>query len=235
MADRQTGSVWTHLEGAAIQGDLAGRRMAVILILHTTWGEWVDLHPDTTVLDPDTPFWSQYRAVTVGRSGLGLQFVQSLLAWDSRLPESTVVVGVTAGGVSRAYALGILPDGLGVINDTLGELPIVVLHDRGKTFGIVYSRTVDGEVLTFGMVSGSIVDDQTGSTWNVEGVAVDGPLAGRRLAFVTSFITEWYGWSAFHPDTEIHREAETQARLGVGAATPVAGRDPYEAFGRRSR
>ena len=235
MADRQSGSVWTHLEGKAIQGALAGTTMTIIPIVHTTWGEWLELHPDTTVLDPDTPFSFQYRPVTIGTSGLGSQFVQSLLSWDSRLPEGTVVVGVTSSGDSRAYALDILKEGLGAVNDTLAELPIVVFHNKANSFGIAYARVLDGQTLTFAATGGLIVDDQSGSTWNLEGVAVDGPLAGRSLEFVTSFITEWYGWSAFHPDTEIYHEVETQALLGTGSAEPSAGRDPYEGLGRRRR
>lgn len=231
MADRQSGSVWTHLEGKAIQGTFTGTTMAIIPILHTTWGEWLALHPDTTVLDPNTPFSSQYRPVTIGMSGLGPAFVQSLLSWDPRLPESTVVVGVTSGDASQAYALDILVDGLGALNDILGELPIVVFHDKAKAFGIAYSRVLDGDTLTFSATGGQIVDDETGTTWNQEGVAIDGRLAGRSLEFVTSFITEWYGWSAFHPGTGIYKEAETQALLGTGSAEPSARGDPFAGFG----
>ena len=231
MADRQSGSVWTHLEGKAIQGTSTGTTMAIILLLHTTWGEWLKLHPDTTVLDPNTPFAAQYRPVTIGMSGLGPGFVQSLLSWDPRLPDGTIVVGVTSGDVSQAYALDILVEGLGAVNDILGELPIVVFHDKAKAFGIAYSRVLDGDTLTFSATGGRIVDDETGTTWNQEGVAVDGPLAGQRLEFVTSFITEWYGWAAFHPSTGIYKEAETQALLGTGSAEPSARGDSFGGFG----
>jgi hypothetical protein len=33
---------------------------------------------------------------------------------------------------------------------------------------------------------------------------VEGELEGVQLAFVTSFLTEWYGWAAFHPETTIY-------------------------------
>ena len=220
MADRQTGSVWTHLEGVALQGDLADARMPILPLIHTTWAEWTELHPDTTVLDNNTPYFRQYRPVSIGGRGLGPQFVETLLGWDSRLPGNAVVVGVYRAGESRAYALEALPWGLGVINDSLSGEPILVAHKREAAFGIAYSRVVSGLVLSFSVEGGDIVDDQTGTLWSIDGVALEGPLVGERLGFVTSFITEWYGWSAFHPGTGIHDEAVALAALGAGSASP---------------
>ena len=39
---------------------------------------------------------------------------------------------------------------------------------------------------------------------NASGKAVDGPLKGASLTYVFSFISEWYGWSAYHPETAIY-------------------------------
>ena len=55
MVDRETGSVWTHLEGRSIKGKLQGARMDMIPALHMTWGEWKAAHPHTKVLSPETP------------------------------------------------------------------------------------------------------------------------------------------------------------------------------------
>jgi hypothetical protein len=32
---------------------------------------------------------------------------------------------------------------------------------------------------------------------------VEGALASVQLSFVTTFLSDWYGWAAFHPDTTI--------------------------------
>ena len=66
MIDRQTGSVWSHLDGEAIQGPVTGATMGFIPILLTSWEEWRNLRPDTGVLSDDTPFRSRYRDVQVG-------------------------------------------------------------------------------------------------------------------------------------------------------------------------
>lgn len=58
---------------------------------------------------------------------------------------------------------------------------------------------VNGEEFAF-------TDKETGSNWDLEGQATAGPLAGESLSFVTSFLTEWYGWLAYHPETDIFSE-----------------------------
>ena len=53
MIDRETGTVWTHLDGKAVQGPLQGARMEMIPMPQMTWADWVVLHPETMVLSPD--------------------------------------------------------------------------------------------------------------------------------------------------------------------------------------
>ena len=53
MFDRDTGSLWTQLDGRAIQGDLAGERLEHMPSMYTTWAAWKEAHPDSLVLDKD--------------------------------------------------------------------------------------------------------------------------------------------------------------------------------------
>ena len=63
MYDRATESLWNQLTGEPVTGPLAdsGIRLAVLPSVVTTWGEWRDRQPETTVLDPDTGFERDYR------------------------------------------------------------------------------------------------------------------------------------------------------------------------------
>ena len=205
MADRQTGSVWTHFDGTVLQGPLAGQDIALDIepMSHTTWEQWIGAHPDTLVLDWYDEFADRYRDVTVGRAGKSGQFIDTIVNDDTRLPENQLVVGAGVGNDFRAYVLADAGNGLTVINDELGGAPIIVVLDPSTTFGLAYSAVVDGVTLEFSVDNGRLVDD-TGTSWTFEGVAIDGPDAGVSLDFVTSFVTEWYGWAAYHPDTGIH-------------------------------
>ena len=68
MRDRQTGSIWTHLDGKAIAGPLEGKRLEIFPIPQMTWGEWKADYSETLVLDPDTPFQDQRSGCSAART-----------------------------------------------------------------------------------------------------------------------------------------------------------------------
>ena len=201
MVDRQTETVWTHLDGKAIQGPLEGQRMTMVPIPLMTWGEWKATHPDTMVLSPDTPFQDRYTPIRIGvpnqrEAGFG----------DDRLDANTLVVGVEIAGEFKGYSLDDLGEVGGVVNDTLGTHPIIVIYDKDAHTGLAFSRVVANQALDFYNAAAQgfeLRDKQTNSVWGYNGKAVSGPLAGESLDFIPSFISEWYGWSGYHPETAL--------------------------------
>ncbi|MBI4305476.1 MAG: DUF3179 domain-containing protein [Chloroflexi bacterium] len=61
----------------------------------------------------------------------------------------------------------------------------------------------DGQRLTFTVAGGNITDDETGSTWNIAGLATGGPFKGRALLPVIHGNHFWFAWAAFQPQTRI--------------------------------
>ena len=204
MRDRETGTIWTHLDGKAIAGPLKGQRLKIILLTHMTWGEWKADHADTLVLSPDTPFRNRYlRPVQIG-----VYNPSETIYGDDRLPSNALVVGVEVEGLFKGYPLRELELAGGVVNDTLAGKPIVVVYDPIAKTGLAYMRHFDGQTLEFYNESKEryeVRDSATDSSWDVHGRAVEGVYEGARLDFVPSFISEWYGWSAYHPQTQLYR------------------------------
>ena len=80
--------------------------------------------------------------------------------------------------------------------------------DEGEDVGAtgVFSAVVEGRTLTFDRgeaEDGPITDTQTGSTWDITGRAIDGPLAGTALEPVGHGDHFWFAWAAFVPHTTI--------------------------------
>ena len=202
MLDRQQGSVWNHLDGTAIEGPMKGERMAMIPVPQMTWGQWKALHADTLILSDDTPFRDRYRPVRIGMPARN-----EALFGDDRLPANALVVGVEVVGQFKGYPLEQLRKAGGVVNDDLAGRPVMVFYDGVKQTGLAYSRAVDGRALDFYNAAQDgfeLHDLDTNSVWDTHGVAIAGPLAGVALQFVPSFISEWYGWSAYHPQTALY-------------------------------
>ena len=204
MTDRNTGSVWAHLDGIASQGPLAGVRLKFLPLPVTTWAVWKSDHPNTTVLDNNTQYQQWY----------GTQYLESgndqiAQYGDNRMPGNSLVVGVEANGAFTGFAVDTLIAEGGVVNAEVGGVPVVVVYDDATNTGIAYRRTVSGETLNFHAERNGgllfLVDDQTSSRWTKLGAAISGAKDGQTLDFTTSFISKWYGWSAYHPGTGLYQ------------------------------
>ena len=106
------------------------------------------------------------------------------------------------------------------MNDTQGDLDIAVFHIGGATSALssadiangtdvgsaaVFNPIVDGQRLNFSRADDkTFTDAETGSTWNIFGVAVDGPLAGTTLEPLIHGNHFWFSWAAFKPDTTVY-------------------------------
>ena len=202
MRDRETGTIWTHLDGKAIAGPLEGRRLEMVPIPQTTWGQWKADYADTLVLDPDTPFQDRY----VRPVRIGVFHPNEAVYGDARLPANALVVGVEVEGVFKGYPISQLEEAGSVVNDIIAGQPIVVVYDSAAGTGVAYLRRLGGQVLEFDSVSGDdfeMEDRATGSSWDVHGRTANGAFGEARLEFVPSFISEWYGWSAYHPESQL--------------------------------
>lgn len=52
LYDRATGSYWSQILTTALCGPVAGSALELLPSSFTTWGEWLDAHPETEVLLP---------------------------------------------------------------------------------------------------------------------------------------------------------------------------------------
>ena len=120
---------------------------------------------------------------------------------------SMLVLGVQLGDSARAYPERIL-DYHQVVNDEIGERPIVVTWDPVSGVPLVFSRRLGDRTLHFG-VSGLlyqshslIYDRETESLWSpLMGVAIAGPLRGEALERISFSKEPAASWYSRHPRT----------------------------------
>jgi uncharacterized protein DUF3179 len=205
MFDRETGTLWSHLTGEALDGPLTGQHLQQVLSEQTTWGRWRAEHPTTLMLEVDPvdvlfdPYQSYYSAPGAG--------VVGRKRTDDRLPVKEKVIGLRLGGEVKAYSFTALARDR-VVNDTVGGVPLVVVFDPASYSGAVYRRDLGGSVLTFapGSIGLSLRDNQTGSEWDgLSGKALSGTDAGMELEQVPITYGFWFGWVDFYPNTEVYK------------------------------
>jgi hypothetical protein len=212
MYDEATGSLWSQIFATAIRGEETGTELELVPSTFATWGEWTESHPDTEVLLPppdsntitgktsrnyeQNPYAGYENSRRIGVGGGGSS--------DDRLHPKTTVIGVTAGGEARAYPLDAV-SAAGVVNDTVGDRPVVVAAGGDGTL-VAYDRLVDGETLTFEPGADDTME-AGGSSWTtLTGAASSGPFEGTNLDRANDRSPMfWFAWADFNPETSIYR------------------------------
>ena len=215
MYDHQTRSLWSHITGEAIQGPLSGKRLKLLASMpQIAWKTWQLNYPKTQVLSVPTgggmqegrsqDAYADYHASQdTGVSGMEYT--------DNRLPNKSLVIGVqvqTKGDNTqfRAYPLTDFTE-TAVINDTLGDVPLLIFHDKTSFATTVFKRIVEGRPLTFSHKDNYFAQDDSGTQWNlITGEATSGKYNGAHLERVPAVNIYWFAWARYYPQTTIYRE-----------------------------
>lgn len=219
MWDRESESLWQQVTGEAIVGDLAGQNLKFLSVSLVSWKDFREGHPGGSVLSRDTGFSRAYGSNPYEFYDASTSPFLFSGEIDDRYPAMERVVGVLVGDSAKGYPFSVIQEEKAV-NDELGGEPVVVLwgsedtasalsnsdiaQGRAIGVGVAYSRTVDGQVLTF-VADGELFRDvETESTWSILGQAVDGALKGEQLPGVIHSNHLWFAWAAFYPDVDLY-------------------------------
>jgi hypothetical protein len=221
MWDDATTSLWQQITGEAVVGDFAGTQLELIPTSIVAYADVLENFPDAISLSRNTGFGIEYGANPYSAYSSSTSPFLFDGDPDPRHPALSRVVGVTLDGNEKAYPFSVLREQR-AINDELAGTPFVVVWGGdtadaldatviadGEAIGsgIAYDRRVGDQVLTFSPGGDDLfTDDQTGSTWTLLGVAIDGPLEGERLSTVTHRNEFWFAWAAFFPDAPVAGE-----------------------------
>lgn len=222
MYDRQTETWWQQATGEGIAGEYAGEQLTFLPASIIGWAEFKDEFPDGKVLSRETGFVRDYgRNPYAGYDNINSSpFLFRGPETPGVLPAMARVLTVDLDGEAVAFPYELLQE-QSVINDTISGSKVVVFWQPGTASaldssriaegddvgaGVAFSPIVDGQVLTFSLVDGKIIDDQTGSQWDVFGQATSGELSGTQLEPVVSVNHFWFSWAAFKPETRIYQQ-----------------------------
>ena len=218
MFDRLTESWWQQATGEAIVGSFTGTDLNPIASTIISWADFRKAFPDGKVLSQNTGHARNYGSNPyVGYDDIDSSPFLFSGDGDGRLAPMERVVTVELGAETVAYPFTVLAS-QGVIADTVGGQAVVVFFKTGTASALdgrtiaesrdvgsstVFSPMIDGMDLTFTALEEGFADDQTGTVWNIFGLAISGPLEGQQLRSIVSGNHFWFAWAAFQPETRI--------------------------------
>ncbi|HYC87460.1 MAG TPA: DUF3179 domain-containing (seleno)protein [Chryseosolibacter sp.] len=204
--DETTGSWWRQVTGEAVAGPMKGSFLREIPSQQMSLRSWLDLYPDSEIMQPDTMFNKYYKGLEKFDEG---KVKSPMLRRDSlSWKDKSWIVGVQVGAAARAYDWNDLLSSHAV-NDTLAGTPILVgVSYDSLSFG-AWNR--DSLLFSFDPASKMLVDSQTRSTWNFHGRCVEGRLAGAQLPRVQACLEFWHSWRVFRKNATQYRSSLSKA------------------------
>ncbi len=191
--DATTGSWWRQATGEAIAGPLRGSQLIELPSSQTTLQTWLQLHPNSQVMQPDSTFAEEYADMENYDMGLGRGPLTDTdtASWH----DKSWVVGLQMPPhAAKAYDWNRLKRER-VINDTLGNQPVVVaLAADGQSF-FAFQRP--DPTVVFVLQHNTLVNGDR--AWQLTGLAI-APNTGN-LQKVPAYQEFWHSWRSFHPHT----------------------------------
>lgn len=221
MWDNKTLSWWQQFTGEAIVGELTGTQLDMIPAQIVAWKDFKEAYPDGQVLSGggrnyDVNPYQGYDSTT--QPFLFRDKSGQPATVDPRLRATERVLGYFTGDTAVAYPLSVIAEEK-VIQDAIDGQDVVIFYEPGQVSALdqsvisqskevgsagMFKPEVDGRTLTFSYEDRKIVDEETGSEWDIFGRAVGGELKGAQLEPILSHMHFWFAWAAFQPETEIH-------------------------------
>ncbi len=206
MFDPETESLWPQMLASAKCGLRTGTQLTVVPHIEMRWEAWKALHPDTRVVSSALGFDRNYAAYPYDlyEADAFLLFPQGEL--DRRRFGKERVLGIPDGNGGIAFPFGELQSqgDLAVVNATALRGPSVILWDSEARAAQAYRPRTENGAATLAVVGDHFEDVESGSIWNVEGLAISGSRAGQELIKIPdAFVAFWFAWAAFHPQTEL--------------------------------
>ncbi|MEO8710814.1 MAG: DUF3179 domain-containing (seleno)protein [Parafilimonas sp.] len=202
--DEATKSWWRQESGMAIAGSLKGTSLKEIPSQQMALADWLALHPNSYILQPDSNFKKEYADLT----GYDEDTLKSSLekrdsaSWKLK----SWVIGVNINNHTKAYDWNAVAKKNLIEDSVAGVSLLLTMKQDERTFYVLNRNTSNG-ILHFSFDSaGQILhDDKTNSTWNINGVCIDGVMKGTQLKTEQSYQEFWHSWKEFHPQTEVYK------------------------------
>ena len=220
MYDRQTESWWQQFTGEAIIGELNGIKLKQIPSNIVSFSAFEKQFPNGQVLSKDTGFRRSYgRNPYAGYDDINSSPFLFRGKIDERLRPMERVLSFRSNDNTLLFDLTSLKDNP-LVNSEFEGTPFTVFafdnmnsaldksdidSSRLIASAAVYGAELDGRKLTFQLEDGVVTDAETGSEWNIFGIAKTGELAGKQLQQLDHGVHFAFAWLAFDPNAQVFK------------------------------
>ncbi len=192
IEDAATGSWWRQANGEAVAGKLKGQKLPEVESTQTTLARWLELYPNSLVMQPDRDFIEKYASYAEYEDGRGGDLTGRN---DASWADKSWVVGIVAGESAKAFDWNRLQTERIINDEVAGTYIVLVLASDDKSF-FAFERPSKQANFTLSdnqLISGQDVYDLKGESLN---------RSDKTLKRINAYQEFWHSWRTFHPNTE---------------------------------
>jgi hypothetical protein len=200
MQDIETKTLWRHITGEAVYGELAGHQLQLSNLLQMTVEQALALDPGMRIAISDRPYGGDGQIKrNTGEAKLMDMFVKTLGTEDTRRPRMEMGLGIWTDKTRRFYPVSTLREkGKAIIDIIDGKNTLVYLDPTTSTPYALYveggnARLVDKEIR---LGNGETV--RSGVLLNRDGKPI-------KMERPNQIFTRWYGYSLTFTEAEIYQ------------------------------
>jgi Protein of unknown function (DUF3179) len=184
MWDSETNSLWSQLKGEAVYGKSQGKKLGMLPAIFVGLGTWKQMHPKTLVLDMSTVrarSWF-YKTTDMKRGSV-----------RGRGGPLKIGLGVRSGGKALAVTNDRIRES-GVVNATVGGVPLAFVWIAAHDVPLVYDRRIDGKTQEFELKNGKLesgkltFDPLSGARETDKGPPLE------RFPYIPTYMKAWSGY-----------------------------------------
>jgi len=200
--DETTKSWWRQSTGECIAGPLKGTKLSEIKSEQVALNAWLRRFPNSLILQGDEKFKSSFENMDTYDKGNSKSNLtkRDTASWN---PKS-LIVGIEKDFSAKAYDWNQLV-ALRIIQDSLPDLPLVILLENDSASFHTYNRKINNDILNFSLRNDSIIDLNSQSLWDFDGRCIDGKFKGASLEKIKSYQEYVHSWEYFHPGSKRHK------------------------------
>ncbi|HEX6432417.1 MAG TPA: DUF3179 domain-containing (seleno)protein [Niastella sp.] len=192
LEDANTKSWWQQATGKAVAGKLKGQQLPEVLSIQTSMTKWLELYPDSKIMQADSVFITSYDTTLKYESGTSKKKLTGTdsLSWK----DKSWVIGVRSATGSKAYDWNQLKKER-IIHDKLDNTSLAVVLASDNSSFFAFELPAPGASLL--LINDTLLLNN--KHFRIDGKGIDTAYSLKPLQAYQEF---WHSWQTFNPGTK---------------------------------
>lgn len=200
LQDDSTGALWLQGTGTSVIGNHLGEMLDVYEHRVMSWDEYKKVYPSGLALSTDTGFDYDYGINPYTNYDESNTLYFPLTSTPDRLTLKWMVDGFTDGNNAIAFSRQIM-QGFGVEMFTFNDKEYVAFYNFDEPRTTIFAQEANALTFIYDFDNEEYRDEETGSLWTSDGLAIDGELTGTQLERVQTQELFWFCWYNLYPES----------------------------------